>query len=94
MFQLSPLSNTKPGGYIYKYKGYEPPVNGWRCPIETMRKWDSEGLIYFPKLIDQRLRRKIYLKNSKGTVIGNIWTDIKNVQGKERIGYPTQKPIS
>lgn len=94
MFQLADLSYPKPGGYTYEYKGYKPHANGWRCPIETMRKWDAEGLIYFPKRIDQRLRRKRYLKNSKGTVIGNIWTDIKNVQGKERIGYPTQKPVA
>lgn len=37
---------------------------------------------------------KRYLENSKGSVIGDIWTDIFNVQpqAKERIGYPTQKP--
>ncbi len=37
---------------------------------------------------------KRYLNTSKGTLVGDIWTDIKNVQSKskERIGYPTQKP--
>ena len=37
---------------------------------------------------------KRYLDTSKGALLGNIWTDIKNVQSqsKERIGYPTQKP--
>jgi DNA modification methylase len=38
---------------------------------------------------------KRYLENSKGTVVGDIWTDINNVQSsKERIGYPTQKPLA
>lgn len=39
-------------------------------------------------------RFKRYLDNSKGVLLGDIWTDINNVQSqsKERIGYPTQKP--
>jgi len=39
-------------------------------------------------------RFKRYLDTSKGNLVGNFWTDIKNVQSqaKERIGYPTQKP--
>jgi hypothetical protein len=37
---------------------------------------------------------KRYLSNSKGTLLGDVWLDILNVQpqSKERIGYPTQKP--
>jgi hypothetical protein len=61
-----------------------------------MEKWDNEGLIYFPKTKEQRLRFKRYLDENKGVVVGNIWTDIKPVQSqaKERLGYPTQKPIA
>ena len=90
-YSLGDLTNTKPGPYNYEYKGFLPNQNGWRCPIETMIKWDNEGLIYFPKKQDQRLRLKRYLKE-EGTLLGNIWTDIGNVQGSARIGYPTQKP--
>ena len=38
---------------------------------------------------------KRYLENSKGQLVGNMWTDINNIssQAKERIGYPTQKPM-
>ena len=92
-YSLGDLTNTKPGGYNYAYKGYKPNTNGWRCPLETMQKWDAENLIYYPQSTTQRLRIKRYLNNSKGSLIGNIWADIYNVQpGKERIGYPTQKP--
>jgi len=96
IFSVDNLANPHPGGYNYEYKGYKPPVNGWRCPIETMEKWDSEGLIYYPQKMDGRLRIKRYLDKSKGKLIGNIWTDILNVQStsKERLGYPTQKPIA
>jgi len=94
IYSLGDLTNTKPGGYHYEYKGYKPNQNGWRCPLETMKEWDKEGLIHFPKNKDQRLRFKRYLKKDKGVILGDIWNDIQNVQGssKERIGYPTQKP--
>ncbi len=93
-YSLGDLTNTKPGGYHYEYKGYKPNENGWRCPLETMEKWDNEGLIHFPKNKAQRLRFKRYLKKEKGVILGDVWADIQNVQGssKERIGYPTQKP--
>ena len=92
LFSLGDLGNPKIGGYIYEYKCYSCPVNGWRCPLETMEKWDKEGLIYFPEKTTQRLRIKRYLEENKGALVGNIWDDIGNVQGKQKIGYPTQKP--
>jgi DNA modification methylase len=38
---------------------------------------------------------KRYLDDSKGSLLGDVWTDIKAVssQSKEKIGYPTQKPL-
>jgi DNA modification methylase len=41
-------------------------------------------------------RVKRYLEHSKGVLLGNIWTDIKNIssQSNEKVGYPTQKPIA
>ena len=91
IFRLGDLTNTKPGPYNYEYKGYKPNVNGWRCPLETMKKWDEEGLINYPTKLSGRLSIKRYLKE-EGALLGNIWTDINNVQGSARIGYPTQKP--
>ncbi len=95
-FRLGDLANpskvNKNG--LYTYKGYSPPKNGWRCTLETMVNWDKEGLIWFPENINGRLAFKRYLDENKGSLLGNIWTDINNVQSqsKERIGYPTQKP--
>ena len=95
-FRLGDLSNpskvNKNG--LYTYKGYSPPQNGWRCSLETMEEWDKQGLIWFPQDINGRLAFKRYLDKTKGSLIGNNWTDINNVQSqsKERIGYPTQKP--
>jgi len=37
---------------------------------------------------------RIYLENDKGSMISACWTDIKTVKTKERVGYPTQKPLA
>jgi DNA modification methylase len=85
--------NPRPN-LMYEYKGYKPHKNGWCYSIETMQELDAKGLIKFPEDKSGRLRRKMYLSEQKGVLLGDIWTDIQNVQGtsKERIGYPTQKP--
>ncbi len=41
-------------------------------------------------------RYKRYLDEQKGKMLNNIWVDIPNLtaRSKERIGYPTQKPLA
>lgn len=75
IYSLGDLTNTKAGGYMYDYKGYAPNQNGWRCPLETMKKLDEEDLIHFPKKKTGRLRIKRYLQDSKGKLLGEIWAD-------------------
>ena len=40
--------------------------------------------------------RKVYLDNLQGSPIPDWWTDVPNVNpmSKERLGYPTQKPLA
>src|SRR5712691_9935497 len=77
------------GGYEYEYKGIK---SLWRCPIETMKKYDQEGKLHFTKNGGIRLKR--YLDENKGTLLQSIWDDIPpvNSQATERLGYATQKP--
>lgn len=88
-----------PNGW-HIYKGYEPPATGWRYSRETLARLDGEGRIYFPTYKDgtpdtsKRLALKRYLNEQKGNIITNVWTDIPPVQGRESLGYPTQKPIA
>lgn len=79
------------GGYEYEYKGAE---SLWRVPPETMRKLDAEGRLHFTKTGGIRLKR--YLDEQKGRPVQEIWDDISpiNSQSKERLGYPTQKPLA
>ena len=74
----------------YQYKGYTPEY-GWTVDIETLTKMDEQGLLVwrngvcknYIKYLDERQER-----------INNIWIDIISARGKERTGYPTQKPLA
>jgi site-specific DNA-methyltransferase (adenine-specific) len=76
----------------YDYKGYKPHPNGWSISRELMEQYDDQGLLYFPKSPDGRIRLKIFLDERKGTPLQNLWTDIPPIKAQERLGYPTQKP--
>ena len=51
-------------------------------------------MIHFPEKSNGIPRYKIYRDDALGIPLQNIWTDIPNVQGSERLGYPTQKPLA
>ena len=77
------------GGYSYEYKGC---TSLWRCPIESMKKLDEAGRLYFTK--NGGIRRKLYLDELPGMPAQSMWTDINpvNSQAVERADYATQKP--
>ncbi|HET6246113.1 MAG TPA: DNA methyltransferase [Tepidisphaeraceae bacterium] len=80
---------------VYDYKGYKPHPNGWAVSKEKMEQLDREGRLFFPKKgVTGRIRRKIYLEDSPGVPITDVWTDIRPIHAAaaERLGYPTQKP--
>ncbi len=79
------------GGYTYEWNGV---TRVWRCPVETMRRLESENRIYYTKNGVASYKR--YLDESKGQPLNDMWFDIFpiNSQAKERLGYPTQKPVS
>ena len=82
---------------IYEYKGYKPPRKGWALSLETMKKFDREGRIWFPDNKSKRLMRKQYLDEWKGKYVQCLWDDIFpiNSQAIEKIeGQLTQKPES
>ena len=86
--------NPRPN-MMYPYKGYPYPTKGWRYERKTMEQLDQQGLLLFPKDEHGRIMRKRYLDESKGAILGNVWTDIPQLRGSdaERLGYPTQKPL-
>ena len=57
---------------------------------------DSHGMIHWPKKTDGVPRFKYYLKDAPGKIAGDTWINISKIaaHAKERLGYPTQKPIA
>ena len=55
---------------------------------------DDAGLLYWSKGEKGRPRWKKYLSAMPGVVAGDLVLNTPPVKGKERTGYPTQKPIA
>ena len=79
------------GGYEYEYKGVH---SLWRVPLKRMKELDKEGRLHFTRRGGIRLKR--YLNETKGRPLQAVWTGINaiNSQAKERLNYPTQKPLA
>lgn len=70
-------------------------VRTWRWAQARMRKEIAAGRIVQTRPGNVP-RYKRYLDEQRGKRLNNIWVDIPNLtaRSKERIGYPTQKPIA
>jgi DNA modification methylase len=94
-FKSTDLTAAKPGGdTLYEWKGKVPPRGRyWAYSKENMEKFEAEGRLYYTKTGFPRLKQ--YLDEMEGVHIQSIWDDIPPIssQAKERLGYPTQKPI-
>lgn len=72
----------------------EPPTGThWRFGQEEIDRMEEEGRIYYSPSGMPYV--KSYLDERKGRPVQSIWTDIvMSKSGKERLGYPTQKPLA
>jgi site-specific DNA-methyltransferase (adenine-specific) len=104
-YRLDNITSPNPRpNMTYEWKGFPPPPKGWRYATETMARLDAAGRIWYPRFEDgsfntaRRPQLKRYLDEieERGQVMGNVWTDISpvNSQARERLGYPTQKPVA
>ncbi|WP_309559756.1 DNA methyltransferase [Rhizobium rhizogenes] len=89
---------TGPGGAAKGNPFYE--WNGvsryWRYSKASMERLHNEGrLVYSASGMTYQKR---YLDESKGVAIQDLWDDIPMLRGingsRERLGYPTQKPLA
>ena len=97
VFRLDNMTSPNPRPNLtYEWMGFAPPRNGWRYSRETMQKLHDEDRIWYPEDKSKRPQLKRYLDEQPGPVCGDVWTDISplNSQAKERLGYPTQKPLA
>jgi site-specific DNA-methyltransferase (adenine-specific) len=93
-YQTQPLHARKPGGdTLYEWKGqFPPPGRYWAFSKAKMEEMDRAGKITYSR--NGVPRYKIYLDESKGSLVQDIWDDIAPVHQRpeERLGYATQKP--
>jgi site-specific DNA-methyltransferase (adenine-specific) len=89
-FRLSDLNPPGGRGPVYEFHGV---TKAWRFTKEKMLQLESEGRIYTGSKVAQLKR---YLDELEGQAVHELWTDIApiNSQARERLGYPTQKPLA
>lgn len=69
-----------------------PPGKHWQYTPATLDEMDERGEIYWSPTGNPR--RKVYLDNSEGVPLQDIWLDLRDAhnQNIHITGYPTEKP--
>jgi adenine specific DNA methylase Mod len=94
-------AGTRNGPSGKPWRGYDPAKVGagrhWRFHPDNLERIDAEGLIHWPES-GGFPQYKQYLTPESGTSLGDLWTDtgvkLLGRSSVERLGYPTQKPVS
>jgi DNA modification methylase len=91
---LNPSKNRP--NLTYEFPPDSGMVRVWRWNRERMMRAWEEGLVIIPKQGGGVARVKRYLDEMQGTPVTSVWADISplNSQAQERLGYPTQKPLT
>jgi site-specific DNA-methyltransferase (adenine-specific) len=94
LYQLDNLMNPNPNrpNLTYEFLGHKKV---WRWTKERMQEAYENGIVVQPSP-GAVPRMKRYLDEQEGRPIDTVWMDIPpiNSQAKERLGYPTQKPLA
>lgn len=92
-YQATDLTAAKPGGdTLYEWRGKKPYKGRyWAYSKSKMEQFEKEGRIVYTRTGMPRYKR--YLDEMPGVALQDLWTDISSAGlGKEKLGYPTQKP--
>lgn len=93
-YTLGDLTNPNPNrpNLTYEFLGH---TKVWRWTKERMQQAYNDGLVIQPRP-GAIPRFKRYLDTQRGKPLDDVWSDIAplNSQSNERLGYPTQKPMS
>jgi DNA modification methylase len=99
-FELTGAGATKEGQSGQPWRGFDPTEMGrhWGNNHGQMDIWDLAGLIHWPSNGGWPRRRADapFDPETRRIIVGDVWTDIDrlNQTAKERLGYPTQKPLA
>lgn len=94
-YGCSDLTAARGGdGLSYEFHGRKPyRGRSWAYSRENMEKFLREGRLLFPESGGAPVLKQ-YLDEMPGVALQNDWPDIGPVSGRERLGYPTQKPVA
>lgn len=93
-YRLSDLTANKAGGDVdYEWHGVKPyKGRHWAYSREKMDQFLAAGRIVFRRTGMPVYKR--YLDEMPGVPLQDVWTDIRlHATSKERVGFPTQKPV-
>ncbi|CAN5642439.1 site-specific DNA-methyltransferase [soil metagenome] len=93
-YQSDNLTAAKPGGDTsYEWKGVTPYKGRfWAYSRAKMDEFERQDRLVYTKSGMPRYKR--YLDEMLGVALQDDWDDIPPASGRERLGYPTQKPLS
>jgi DNA modification methylase len=79
------------------WRGIDVTAKGrhWAYPPSVLDEMDAQGKIHWPAKKSGMPMLKRFLDEQAGVPLQDVWTDIAPMHNlsRERLGYPTQKPI-
>jgi len=99
-FELTAPGRTQDGASGKPWRGFGPSTMGrhWANDIHAMEALDTQGLIHWPKNggFPRRRAQNPFCIDDRMVMVGDIWNDLDRINqtAKERLGYPTQKPMA
>jgi DNA modification methylase len=99
-YELTGAGVTKEGETGKPWRGFDVTKLGrhWGNGHLQLEEWAHAGLIHFPPEggFPRRRDAEPFDPESRVVTVGDVWTDIDrlNQTAKERLGYPTQKPLA
>lgn len=99
-YELTGAGITKDGESGRPWRGFDVTALGrhWSNSHSQLDERDAAGLIHFPLNggIPRRNDSQPFDPDGREVVVGDVWVDIDrlNQTAKERLGYPTQKPVA
>lgn len=94
-------SGTRKGETGKPWRGFDPTSKGrhWMYPPDVLEELDADNRIFWPKSSEAWPKLKRYHAEAKGVPLQDLWDDIYGLSTmggdkKERLGYPTQKPLA
>ncbi|WP_081035877.1 DNA methyltransferase [Rhodobacter capsulatus] len=99
-YELTGAGVTREGETGKPWRGFDVSALGrhWGNSHAQLDAWADAGLIHFPPNngFPRRRGAEPFDPSSREVTVGDVWTDIDrlNQTARERLGYPTQKPIA